>query len=297
MNHAEIRDLLPLKALDRLEGEEARAVTEHLAAGCDECERELASFKEALAEMAIAEAGDGSSDRVWSHLQSRLGSTWDNTSRPTSTDRANERVIGRDSQRAPARRYRFAMLGSAAALIAIFVSSAFFVSRLRRVTSQTSTEITEIAALTARVMIVQRELDATSDRLAALQTRIDQTTDLTLASIGADARVVHLTGLTAAPSAAGTVALSRVHGAALLQVSGLPPAPQSRVYEVWWIGKKRGPLRAGLFEPSSQHATIVPLDLPPPDEIVLATAITLEPRGGVDQPTGAMYLKGDFSRH
>lgn len=296
MNHAEIRDLLPLKALDRLEGEEARTVTEHLAAGCDECERELASFREALAEMAIAEAGDGSSDRVWSHLQSRLGSTWDNTSRPTSTDRANERVIDHDSQPAPARHYRFPMLGSAAgaALIAIFVSSAFFVSRLRRVTSQTSTEI---AALTARVMIVQRELDATGDRLAALQTRIEQTTDLTLASLGADARVVHLTGLTAAPSAAGTVALSRAQSAALLQVSGLPPAPQGRVYEVWWIGKKRGPLRAGLFEPSSQRTTIVPLDLPPPDEIVLATAITLEPRGGVDKPTGAMYLKGDFSRH
>ena len=38
------------------------------------------------------------------------------------------------------------------------------------------------------------------------------------------------------------------------------------------------------------------LDLPPPGEIVLASAITLEPLGGVEKPSGAMYLKGDFPR-
>ena len=76
MDHAEIKDLIPLKALSRLDGDEARAVDEHLAAGCDECERELASFNEALAAMAIAEAGgDGPSDRIWSRLQARLDAT------------------------------------------------------------------------------------------------------------------------------------------------------------------------------------------------------------------------------
>ena len=50
VEHAEIKDLIPLKALSQLDGDEARAVDEHLAAGCDECERELASFNDALAE-------------------------------------------------------------------------------------------------------------------------------------------------------------------------------------------------------------------------------------------------------
>jgi hypothetical protein len=35
MDHAALKDLLPLKALDRLDGDEARAVYEHVAAGCD----------------------------------------------------------------------------------------------------------------------------------------------------------------------------------------------------------------------------------------------------------------------
>jgi anti-sigma-K factor RskA len=82
----------------------------------------------------------------------------------------------------------------------------------------------------------------------------------------------------------------------MLEVSGLPPTPDDKEYEVWWIGAKQGPLRAGLFEPLSSGATIVSLDLPPPGEVVLASAITLEPRGGVEKPSGAMYLKGDFPR-
>ena len=53
MDHAQIKELIPLKALSRLEGDEARAVDEHLAAGCDECERELASFNEGLPPLAI----------------------------------------------------------------------------------------------------------------------------------------------------------------------------------------------------------------------------------------------------
>jgi anti-sigma-K factor RskA len=284
MDHAEIKDLIPLKALARLEGDEKRAVDEHLAPGCDECERELASFAEALAAMAMVESGgDGPSDQIWSRLQARL-----DEERPPR--RLEDRSLGKSS-----RGRGFAMLGSAAAaaVVAIAVSYALFNSRVSNVTTDASNEI---SLLTAKVVDVQRSLDATGDQLAALQARVAQTTDLTLASLGPDARVVRLAGLPAAPSANGTVALNDSQGTAMLEVSGLPPTPDDKEYEVWWIGEKQGPLRAGLFEPSSQGATIVSLDLPPPGEVMLASAITLEPHGGVEKPSGVMYLKGDFPR-
>ncbi|MGD0117288.1 MAG: anti-sigma factor [Candidatus Binatus sp.] len=292
MDHAEIKDLLPLKALSRLEGEEARAVDEHLATGCDECQRELASFNEALAAMAIVESGsDGASDPVWTHLQARLDAVRDESQ---IADRPPRRIEDW-SMRQSSRGRGFAILGSAAAaaLVAIAVSYALVTSRIRNITAGTSNDI---AALTTRVIEMQRNLDTTGDQLAALQAKVAQTTDLTLASLGPDARVVRLAGLPASPSANGTVALSSSQGSAMLAVSGLPPTPDDKQYEVWWIGKKQGPLRAGVFDPLNQGATIVSLDPPPPGEVVLASAITLEPRGGVDKPTGAMYLKGDFPR-
>jgi anti-sigma-K factor RskA len=291
MDHAQIKELIPLKALSRLEGDEARAVDEHLAAGCDECERELASFNEALAALAIVEdsGGEDSSQRIWSRLQARLGDD------PRTSDRAARRVEDR-AVRQPSRRSGFAMLGSAAvaAVVAIAVSAVFYNSRVRTITTDTSDEIT---ALTAKVILLQRNVDTTGDQLAALQAKVAQTTDLTLASVSPDARVVRLSGLAASPSAGGTVAFSHAQGTAILEVSGLPPTPDDKEYEVWWIGEKQGPLKAGLFEPLNQGATIVSLDLPPPGEVVLASAITLEPLGGVDKPSGAMYLKGDFARH
>ena len=291
MDHAQIKELIPLKALSRLEGDEARGVDEHLAAGCDECERELASFNEALAALAIVEdsGGEDSSQRIWSRLQARLGDD------PRTSDRAARRVEDR-AVRQPARRSGLAMLGSAAvaAVVAIAVSAVFYNSRVRTITTDTSDEIT---ALTAKVILLQRNVDTTGDQLAALQAKVAQTTDLTLASVSPDARVVRLSGLAASPSASGTVAFSHAQGTAILEVSGLPPTPDDKEYEVWWIGEKQGPLKAGLFEPANQGATIVSLDLPPPGEVVLASAVTLEPLGGVDKPSGAMYLKGDFARH
>jgi anti-sigma-K factor RskA len=284
VEHAEIKDLIPLKALSRLDTDERRAVDEHLAQGCDECERELASFNEVLAAMAMVEAGgDGPSDPIWSRLQTRLDAS-----------RLAQRIEDR-STRGSSRGRGLAMLGTAAvaAVVGIAVSYAFFNSRMRTDTSETSNEI---AALTAKVIEVQRNLDATGDQLAALQAKVAQTTDLTLASLGPDARVARLAGLDAAPSANGTVAINHSQGTAMLEVNGLPPTPDDKEYEVWWIGAKQGPLRAGMFEPSSHGATIVSLDLPPQGEVILASAITLEPRGGVEKPSGAMYLKGDFPR-
>jgi len=292
MDHAEIKNLIPLKALSQLDGDEARAVDEHLAAGCDECERELESFTEALAAMALVEvSGDGPSDLIWARLQARLDAARDE---PQPAERPPRRIADR-SARGSSRGRGFAMLGSAAvaAVVAIVVSSMFFTSRVGTITSDTSNEI---AALTAKIIEVQRKLDDTGDQLAALQAKIAQTTDLTLASLGPDARVVRLAGLPAAASATGAVALSHAQGTAMLEVSGLPPAPDDKEYEVWWIGEKQGPMRAGLFEPSSHGATLVSLDLPPPGEVILASAVTLEPRGGVEKPSGAMYLKGDFPR-
>ena len=123
MDHAEIKDLIPLKALSRLDGDEARAVDEHLAAGCDECERELASFNEALAAMAMAESGDDDPPPIESGVVCRRAST-----RTVRAQRREDR-----SAREPSRGRGFAMLGSAAvaAVVAIAVSYAFFNSRMR----------------------------------------------------------------------------------------------------------------------------------------------------------------------
>jgi hypothetical protein len=51
-------------------------------------------------------------------------------------------------------------------------------------------------------------------------------------------------------------------------------------------------VKAALFAPDTPGEATITSTLPPVGEQLLASAVTLEPVGGVDKPTGAMYLKG-----
>ncbi|MGH8014141.1 MAG: anti-sigma factor domain-containing protein, partial [Candidatus Binataceae bacterium] len=105
-------------------------------------------------------------------------------------------------------------------------------------------------------------------------------------------RTIKLGPLPPAPKAAGVLAFSPSRGHAMLQVAGLPRPPQGKQYELWWIGAKSGPVEAALFTPGPHGAATVSSSMPPAGERILASAITLEPAGGVPKPTGPMYLKG-----
>jgi anti-sigma-K factor RskA len=71
----------------------------------------------------------------------------------------------------------------------------------------------------------------------------------------------------------------------LLMASNLPAAPEGKTYEMWLIPKSGNPVPAGLFQSDAQGAAIhlerVALDL----ASTKAVAVTLEPAGGVPQPT------------
>ncbi len=280
MNHDELRDLLPLKALDRLDPDEERALSEHLASLCPECEAELASFRDALGAYAMAAAQDDSlrARRIWRMVESRL-----------DADRIGGGMPPERGRRSAAR-VRILMGAAAAALI---VSLGFSLISLRRgVESARNTASFEVAALRARIDSLERGLEDTAQRVSELKTRLSLTSTLTMAAFSPDTRIVRLAGLTPAPRASATLAFSPGNRTAFMQVAGLPPAPANKVYEAWWIGRRSGPIRAGLFEASPEGISKVALTMPPEGEEIVASAVTLEPAGGTDKPTGSMYLKG-----
>ena len=292
MTHEELKDLLPLKALDRLEPEENRALDAHLADGCPECERDLESFREALGTLAIATAdsGDLAADRIWQRVEPRIDAPL-----PTMGSRAASRSRDSGARRASRRR----MLPFAAvAVAAMAIVTLFFnvLSLQHGIEAARATADFEVAALRARIDDLQHGIENASARITDLKRQLSLTSTLTLAAFSPDTRVVHLAGLAASPKANATVALSPSNKTAFMEVSGLPPAPTDKVYEAWWIGRHAGPIRAGLFEAPAEGVAKVELIMPPEGEEIIASAVTLEPSGGTDKPTGAMYLKGDVPR-
>jgi anti-sigma-K factor RskA len=112
--------------------------------------------------------------------------------------------------------------------------------------------------------------------------------------------VVSMDGLKVNPVGYGKIIWDPDRKIAILQVSNLPKVPKDKDYQLWMIRQKDPtPVSAGVFavenEQEMEHFfKVQPLDVVDRNEIG-AFAITLEPKGGVPQPTGDMYLLGKTS--
>ena len=71
MTHDELKALLPLAALERMEPDEVASLREHLA-GCAECDAELREFEHVLSMLALALDAPATEERVTRKLEARL---------------------------------------------------------------------------------------------------------------------------------------------------------------------------------------------------------------------------------
>jgi anti-sigma-K factor RskA len=286
MDHGAIKNLLPLAAVVSLEPEEARALEDHLRTGCDECEPELRELREAAASMAYALDPAGSQQRVWERLDARLRASERGAAvRPASRRgaAAARPALGRVGV------WRAAAGGLTAAAIGLAVYAGIVSDRLNH--SQADNQ-RRVAELDSRLTNARAELMNTRGEVRTLQAVLADQSRLQRVLMEPDLRLTRLEPLTPAPGAKAIVAVSGRNNAAVIQASGLPAAPDGKIYELWWITKESGPVEAGLFQASPGRTTIAPASPPPPGQHVMLSAVTLEPLGGVSKPTGAMYLKG-----
>jgi anti-sigma-K factor RskA len=108
--------------------------------------------------------------------------------------------------------------------------------------------------------------------------------DEVLALLSAPDTIVRVSQEGAVQPPQGKVFLNPKRGVLLL-ASNLPPAPEGRIYEMWVIPAGGKPIPAGLFQ-SESNGTAVHLQPGPVDLASTgAVAVTLEPAGGVPQPT------------
>lgn len=81
----------------------------------------------------------------------------------------------------------------------------------------------------------------------------------------------------------------------LFYAFGMPPAPEGKEYQVWFMTEREGPVSAGLFSPD--QAGVGQVLAAPPSKLygkINAVAVTLEPAGGLPKPSGEMYLRGSL---
>ena len=79
-------------------------------------------------------------------------------------------------------------------------------------------------------------------------------------------------------------------GRALFTAAGLAAPPSNRTYQLWAIAEGK-PVSAGIFDTGAAGQGQLLVERAPPPDRIGAWAVTVEPAGGVPQPTGVMVLK------
>jgi hypothetical protein len=106
-------------------------------------------------------------------------------------------------------------------------------------------------------------------------------------------QVALLKGLEANPNARAKLLWHPESKQGILWVSGLPPLPLEQSYELWaFVGDQ--PVPAGTFDARADGATVIPISKQENlGDAPVKFAVSVEPKGGVASPTGAIVLVGE----
>ncbi len=250
-------ELLPAYAIGALDGEDLTALEQHLESGCDRCESELSAWRRDVEALAAA------SPRV----------------QPSEVTRARVMKLATADQ-APRRANGLTRWALAAALGALLVGGWLHLD-LRRDVAEASRERDDSAN---RLAVLETEIGAARSELAWLQ----QVSGIA-ASPGK--RLVALAGLVEPGEAFGQALVDPLGHRAVFYAYGLRPTEEGKTYQLWFISNGL-PVSAGIFDVDSQGRAVLLVEDVAPVDTIDAWAVTVEPAGGVEQPTGTMVLKG-----
>jgi hypothetical protein len=266
--HAELTELALLAPLGALLPEEQRRVAQHAAEGCPRCDAALRESHGALDVLALAAPGLSPSPRARESLLASLEAV------PLREQPARQAPPPQRRRAAS----RFAAVAAGLAL-ALSAASLFEVLRQGRETRH-ALELAD-ARVEQRLGAEEQQRAALAQRVGAfeqqIETRVASSVSLALA------------GEATFGAAHARVVMDAAGQQVLLLASRIPPLPEGRTYQLWVI-VGGSPKSLGIFAPDREGRVIYvqsePLDLP----TGVQAAVSIEPSGGVPQPTGPIVL-------
>ncbi|HET6528696.1 MAG TPA: anti-sigma factor [Balneolaceae bacterium] len=148
--------------------------------------------------------------------------------------------------------------------------------------------------LSSEISRQEQVIDEQQTQIVELKNDLDQKEELLSILEAREVDLIMMSGLDVNPNGYGKIIWDSEKQQALLQVSNLPPIPDDKSYQLWIIVNNK-PVSAGIFavnEPGDSFFKVEEMaDVT--EQAANAFAVTLEPKGGVPQPTGDMYLFGN----
>lgn len=272
MTHEDYKELLSAQALSALDAADARALNTHLE-GCTDCRSEMVELADAAALLASQAEPLEPSTKVREQI---LASVRAEVRAGFRSDRVSADISQRDGNiiafEPPARNI-WSSLGSFGALAATFAFVALIIT---------------LAVLWQKNRTMQIELARLKAEMNQTQAQLDRQHAMGELLTSPDAHMAKLTGTNVAPGAHAMLAYDK-SGHAMLMAKGLPSAPEGMAYQLWYI-KDNKKMPGKVFTPDAAGDGMLEDQIPTVAREAAVFAITLEPKGGVQVPTGSIYL-------
>lgn len=272
MTHENYKELLAAKALSALDATDARALDTHLEA-CVDCQSEMVELSDAAALLAFQAEPVEPSTKVREQI---LDSVRAEIRAGLASNRVAPDVSRRDGNvlafERPARNI-WSSLGSFGALAATFAVVALIIA---------------LAVLWQKNRNMQSELARLNAEMNQAQVQIEREHAMGELLTSPDGHMAKLTGTNVAPGAHAMLAYDK-SGHAMLMAKGLPRAPEGMAYQLWYI-KDNKKMPGRVFTPDAAGNGTLEDQIPAVAREAAVFAITLEPKDGVQVPTGSIYL-------
>jgi anti-sigma-K factor RskA len=268
MKHEDYIDMLAANALSALDADDASTLANHLEV-CGNCRLELNAWQETVAFMAFNVEPSEPSLQVRERIITAVRADAARSSVQPHVASSSSRALSFE----PPRRNVWTSFGSFGALAAA-VAMVAMLAGLFILWQQNRSNRAELTHLATQMRETNQQL-ANERALVALLTT-------------PGARMTELSGTNSAPGAHAMLAYDKT-GHAMLMTKNLPPVPAGKVYQLWFI-KDNQKMPGKAFIPDDRGNGVMEDQIPASAMDSAVYAITLEPAGGVQIPTGAIYL-------
>jgi DNA-directed RNA polymerase specialized sigma24 family protein len=285
LEHERIVNLLPLAAVDRLEPEQTRRIEDHLRNGCARCNDELGEWRKTATAL---DGPDGPESKIWQRLEARLHADAA-ASHSLATAISRPRRPERGERQSSAGWWRGVAVLAAAVAVLLFAYNRIIISRGRRAEVG---QLEQLESLSWQLNNLRSEVTAAQLQAESLHEEVDAQEKFDRLLMAPDVQLTRLQAAGLARGVSGLIAYSTGLHAAMVQALGLPASPPGKTYEVWWITRPGGAVKAGAILAQPGRAALAPISMPPSGQRMILATVTLEPLGGAGKAAGPTYLKG-----
>jgi len=270
MSHEKLSELCSTYALGALDGEELREFEAHLKTGCPLCGQQIQEYGETVASIPEALANVKPSPDLKARLMARLDQEVPNRGVVDFKPAAGVLPVKPQQKR-----------GWLPWACAVTAGIALTVS------------LTRVSSLNRGLAEQQQRLNQQLEQLKLFQRLLSDEKEVTQFFAKPGARITPLAGTDKSPQAAGKILWNAQEKKAFFYASNLAAPPEGKTYQLWMIAGNK-PIDAGIFSVGPDGSGFLKVPSLSETDKAQKFAVTLEPAGGVPQPTGDMHLLGSL---